>query len=182
MCREQAAELRPHAEEFARSGGKLAVLGNGWPAMAKSWARHVGFPEGVEVLTDPSRKAYDLAGLKRSRVLTLLNPRSLARWVRALLRGFRQGRTAGDAWQQGGALVVLPSGEVSYRYVSLGPGDHPGPAALLEADPLFGAGLLHVRDGAVVRELEVAEADDVLGAGCQREGDGEEEGAHGGAL
>jgi hypothetical protein len=133
LCREQAAELRPHAEQFAQGGGKLVVVGNGWPAMAKSWAQHVGFPQGVEVLTDPSRKAYDLAGLKRSRVLTLLNPRSVARWVRALLRGFRQGRTAGDAWQQGGALVVLPSGEVAYRYVSLGPGDHPGPAALLQA-------------------------------------------------
>jgi AhpC/TSA antioxidant enzyme len=125
--------LRPHAEEFANAGGKLAVIGNGWPAMAKSWAEHVGFPPSVAVLTDPGRTAYDLAGLKRSVMLTLFNPLSLARFVRALVKGFRQGRTAGDLWQQGGALVVRPDGKVTYRYVSLGPGDHPPPAALVEA-------------------------------------------------
>jgi len=125
--------LRPHAEEFERSGGKLAVVGNGWPAAAKSWAEHVGFPPGVQVLTDPSRKAYDLAGFKRSVVLTLFNPASLARFVRANLHGFRQGRVAGDPWQQGGALVVAPSGKVTYRYVGFGPGDQPSPGKLLEA-------------------------------------------------
>src|SRR5207248_7245641 len=129
----EVAELRPHAEELARAGGKLAVVGNGWPAAAKSWAEHVGFPPSVMVLTDPSRKAYDLAGMKRSAVLTLFNPLAFARWVRARLHGFRQGRTAGDAWQQGGALVVQPGGKVTWRYVSLGPGDHPTPAHLLAA-------------------------------------------------
>jgi len=125
--------LRPHAEEFAKAGGKLAVVGNGWPAMAKSWAEHVGFPPSVAVLTDPTRKAYDLAGMKRSVVLTLFNPFAFARFIRATLRGFRQGRTAGDAWQQGGALVVQPGGKVTYRHVSLGPGDHPSPADLVAA-------------------------------------------------
>jgi hypothetical protein len=125
--------LRPQAEDFVKAGGKLVVVGNGWPAMAKSWATHVGFPASVAVLTDPSRKAYDLAGMKRSLVLTLVNPRAVARWLRAKAHGFRQGRTAGDAWQQGGALVVLPDGRIPYRYVSLGPGDHPSPETLLTA-------------------------------------------------
>ena len=125
--------MRPHAEEFAKAGAKLAVVGNGWPAMAKSWAEHVGFPPTVAVLTDPTRRAYDLAGMKRSAALTLFNPLALARWERARVHGFRQGKTAGDAWRQGGALVVQPGGKVSFRYVSLGPGDHPNPAALLAA-------------------------------------------------
>ena len=124
--------MRPHAGEFEQSGGKLAVVGNGWPAMAKSWAGHVGFAPSVQVLTDPSRKAYDLAGFKRSAALTLFNPFAFARWVRAFVHGFRQGKTAGDPWQQGGALVVLPSGKVTYRYVSLSPGDHPSPATLVD--------------------------------------------------
>jgi hypothetical protein len=125
--------LRPHADEFVKAGGRLVVVGNGWPAMAKSWAEHVGFPPSVTVLTDPSRKAYDLAGMKRSVVLTLLNPRSVVRWGRARMKGFRQGRTAGDAWQQGGALVVQPGGKVTFRYISLGPGDHPAPKELVSA-------------------------------------------------
>ena len=71
--------MRPRADEFAKAGGKLAVIGNGWPAMAKSWAEHVGFPPSVAVLTDPTRKAYDLAGMKRSVALTLFNPFALVR-------------------------------------------------------------------------------------------------------
>jgi hypothetical protein len=100
--------------------------------MAKSWATHVGFPPSVKVLTDPSGKAYDMAGMKRSAALTF-SPFAFARWLRANLRGFRQGKTAGDAWQQGGALIVLPGSKVPYRYVSMGPGDHPSPGRLLKA-------------------------------------------------
>jgi hypothetical protein len=126
------AELRPHADEFEKAGATLAVIGNGWPAMAKSWATHVGFPPSVSVLTDPSGKAYDVAGLKRSTALTF-SPFAALRWLRANLHGFRQGKTAGNAWQQGGALIVLPGGKVPYRYVSMGPGDHPAPGKLLAA-------------------------------------------------
>ena len=70
--------------------------------------------------------------MERSAALTF-SPFAFARWLRANLRGFRQGKTAGDAWQQGGALIVRPGGKVSYRYVSLGPGDHPPPGKLLGA-------------------------------------------------
>jgi hypothetical protein len=125
--------LRPRATEFEQAGARLAVIGSGWPAMAKAFAEHVGFPASVAVLTDPGRHAYEAAGFRRSAVLTLLNPRAFVRFIRATLRGFRQGRTAGDPWQQGGALVVRPGGKVAFRYVSWGPGDH------ASADTLLGA-------------------------------------------
>ena len=124
--------MRPHAEEFEQAGAKLAVIGNGWPAMAKSWAEHNGFPSSVAVLTDPSRKAYDLAGLKRS-VAATLGPRAAMNFLRALRRGFRQGSIKGDAWQQGGALVVRPGGKVVFRHVSSAPGDHASASTLLAA-------------------------------------------------
>jgi len=124
--------LRPHAEEFERAGAKLAVIGNGWPAMAKSWAEHVGFPPSVAVLTDPSRKAYELAGFKRS-IASTLTPAAAVRWIRARVQGFRQGSVQGDPWQQGGALIVLPGGKTAYRYVSSGSGDHPDAGTLLKA-------------------------------------------------
>ena len=108
------------------------MIGNGWPAMAKSWSEHVGFPASVAVLTDPSRQAFDAAGLKRSVALTL-SPAAAVRWIRARRNGFRQGRVQGDAWQQGGALVVRPGGKTAFRYVSMGPGDHPDAGTLLKA-------------------------------------------------
>ena len=106
--------MRPRAAEFEQAGAKLAVIGNGWPAMAKAFAEHVRFPDSVAVLT-------------------LFNPAALARFVRATLKGFRQGRTAGDPWQLGGSLVVRPGGKVAFRHVSWGPGDHASADALLAA-------------------------------------------------
>ena len=47
---------------------------------------------------------------------------------------------------------------------------------------MLGTDFFHVRDGAVVREFEVTETDDVLGADSERQSQSEEEGAHGGAL
>jgi hypothetical protein len=124
--------LRPQAEEFATVGARLAVIGNGWPAMAKAFAEKVGFPPSVQLLTDPGRETYRLAGFKRSLFLTL-GPQAWVPLIRALLRGFRQGRTKGDPWQQGGALVVSPRGEVVFRHVSLGPAHHASPNSLLRA-------------------------------------------------
>ena len=124
--------MRPHAEEFAQAGARLVVIGNGWPAMAKAFAERTGFSPSVTLLTDPSRESYRLAGFKRSVFLTI-GPHTWFAAVRALLRGFRQGRFAGDAWQQGGALVVVPGGKVLFRQVSLAPGHHASPGSLLRA-------------------------------------------------
>ena len=108
------------------------MIGNGWPAMAKAFAEKTGFPASVQLLTDPGRETYRLAGFKRSAWLTL-GPQGWIPAARALIRGFRQGRTAGDPWQQGGALVVAPGGKVVYRHVSVGPAHHASPATLLRA-------------------------------------------------
>lgn len=108
------------------------MIGSGLPAMAKSFAERSKLPQGMLLLCDPSLKAFSLAGLKRSKWLTL-NPITLVHWVRALRGGFRQGKQAGDNWQQGGALVVAPGGKVLYSYVSKRAGDHPSPAALVAA-------------------------------------------------
>jgi hypothetical protein len=124
------AELRPHAEQFERAGARLVVIGNGWPAMAKDFAAKANLPPSMMLLTDPSLRSYVEAGLKRSVLLTL-GPRGWLPYIRTLRRGFHQGRTKGDPWQQGGAVVVAPSGEVLYRFVSAGPPDQPAPADLL---------------------------------------------------
>lgn len=39
----------------------------------------------------------------------------------------------GDAFQNGGVLVVRPGGEVAYRYISEVSGDHPPVADVLAA-------------------------------------------------
>ncbi len=86
----------------------------------------------MQLLCDPKLESFKLLGLHRSVLLTL-NPFAAVLWVRALLKGHRQGKQAGDNFQQGGALVVARGGEVIFRSASLIPGHHPSPAKLLRA-------------------------------------------------
>jgi hypothetical protein len=125
-------ELRSRAAEFEKAGARLAVIGNGWPKLAKAFAERNQLPPSMTLLTDPSRAAYQAAGLRRSALLTL-GPWAWLPFLRTLLRGFIQRRKAGDYWQQGGALVIAPGGRVLYRHVSWHPGDQASPVALLKA-------------------------------------------------
>jgi len=110
----------------------VAIVGSGFPAMAKAFAERMGLPTDLPVLSDPKREAYQLAGFTRS-IRSTLSVRGLVNYLRAKRKGFRQGRLAGDPWQQGGTLVVAPSGEVLFEYRSEGPGDHAAPERLVAA-------------------------------------------------
>lgn len=121
--------MRPHISKIRDLGADLVVVGNGTPAQA------AGFAEGQKVdflvFTDPTLAAYRNAGFKRS-VGSTLGPRSILETLRAVLRGRRPaGRIQGDAFQQGGVLIVLPGGEVAWRFVSASPGDRPKPEEIL---------------------------------------------------
>lgn len=126
--------MRSRAADFAKAGARLAVVGNGWPAMAKKFAERNHLPPSMTLLTDPARQAYQAAGLRRSAVLTL-GPWAWLPFLHTLWHGFRQRRTAGDPWQQGGSLVVAKGGKVLFRHASWHPGDQASPAALLGALP-----------------------------------------------
>src|SRR5579884_660742 len=76
----------------------------------------------VPLYTDPSLATYALAGLKRG-VLATLSLRGLGHARRAMRKGFRQTATRGDAFQQGGALVVARGGEVRYAHRDREAGD-----------------------------------------------------------
>lgn len=74
--------------------------------------------------------SYDAAGFKHG-ILKTVNPTSLRRGMRARSEGFRQRRTMGDPFQQGGVLVVAPNGQLLYSYTSNEAGDHPPIADVL---------------------------------------------------
>ena len=76
----------------------------------------------VPVFTDPSKASFNAAGMKHGRLRTFA-PGALGQTVDAWKAGFRQRKTMGDPWQQGGALVVRPDGQVVYSYSSDDPGD-----------------------------------------------------------
>jgi len=95
-------------------------VGTGTPAMAADFARTHAGPHPV--LSDPARATFAAAGMRRS-VWATLHWRLLGNAWRALRAGFRQGRVQGDAWQQGGAIVLDREGAVVYRQVDRAGGD-----------------------------------------------------------
>jgi peroxiredoxin len=125
--------LRGLLPEIRRRGAELVVVGNGSPVEAAAFQVEVGldFP----LFVDPGRRAYAAAGLRRG-ASTVLRLNVFRRGLDAWQRGFRQGKIAGDPWQQGGVFVIRPDGDVRLAHVSREAGDHPEPAVLLAAlDP-----------------------------------------------
>lgn len=126
--------MRPLLSEMRRKGANVAIVGNGLPAMAKGFVDRLKLAGEARVLTDPGRASYRLAGFRRG-VWATLGPRALLNLFRALRQGLGTGKIEGDAWQQGGALVLDRGGEVLFRYASARQGDHAPPEKLVSALP-----------------------------------------------
>ena len=129
-CREHVAQLLADREAVRGAGAELYVIGNGSPSFIAGFREQTGWTGPI--YTDPSLAVYRAAQLKRS-IGSTLDPRSLTDAWRALRHGSRQGRTQGDQWQQGGTLVVAPSGEVRWHHTSGRPGDNATGAQIVAA-------------------------------------------------
>jgi len=114
-------QLHRSIKDIHDAGAELYVISNGAPLFIDGFRETTHF-DGV-VLTDPTLAAYKAAQLERGFFKTV-NLGGAIKSVGALRRGFRQGKTEGDATQQGGVLVVAPGGKVLYHHVSKHPGDN----------------------------------------------------------
>ncbi|MEJ7599492.1 MAG: peroxiredoxin-like family protein [Kofleriaceae bacterium] len=114
-------QLHCSIEDIHRAGAELVVIGNGTPSFIAGFRETTGF-EGP-LYTDPTLAAYQAAELERG-MLRTFSPRGLGKAVSAFRRGARQGRTQGDAFQQGGVLVIAPGGKLRWRHASKFAGDN----------------------------------------------------------
>lgn len=132
FCREQVAQLRAINPQVQEQGAELVVIGNGKPDQAAAFAqeRQIDFT----LLTDPGRRSYQAAGLRRDFGSTF-GLKTVRNASKAMKQGFRQGSVQGDPWQQGGAFVITPQDEVLFSYISSAGGDHPEPQDLLASLP-----------------------------------------------
>jgi len=120
-CREHVVQLHRRIDELQATGARVYVIGNGSPSFIAGFREVTGWKGPI--FTDPTLAVYTAAGMKRG-VLKTLNPMGALRSVGTLARGFSQGRTQGDNWQQGGVLVIAKDGEVLWSHESGGPGDN----------------------------------------------------------
>lgn len=123
-------QLQPHIEAFRDQGAELYAIGNGRPQFIEGFRETTGYTGPI--YTDPSLKVFDKAQLIRT-VMGTFGPRSVLNGLGNLKRGMRQGKTEGDALQQGGALVVSRDGRVVFQHQSQAGGDNISPEALLSA-------------------------------------------------
>jgi hypothetical protein len=104
--------------------GNLVIIGNGAPNFIAGFREQTGYTGPI--YTDPTLAVYKAAQLKRG-VKTFLKLGAATATIGSLRRGFRQGKTEGDATQQGGVLVVAPDGRILYHHISEYPGDNASP-------------------------------------------------------
>ena len=123
-------QLHRDEAQIHAAGADLYIIGNGTPNFIEGFRDQTKFTGPI--YTDPSLAVFKAAQLKRS-VMRTLDPRSLGNALKGLRHGQMQGRTQGDAWQQGGVLVVSRQGEVRYHHASERPGDNATAAQIASA-------------------------------------------------
>jgi peroxiredoxin len=123
-CTEHVTVLAPRLHELTRLGLRVVYVGNGEPRYIEAFVeRNAIDPEVVEVITDPSLAAHRALELRRS-FGTTYGLHALWNVGRALVSGFRPSTIEGDAYQQGGVLVVDRDGRVAYLHRDQATGDH----------------------------------------------------------
>jgi hypothetical protein len=123
-------QLHRRIDDLRATGADVIVIGNGSPSFIDGFRETTGWQGPL--YTDPSLEVYKAAGLKRG-VLKTFNARAAIKAIGALRSGSRQGRTQGDEWQQGGVVVVAPSGDVIWTQVSEYAGDNAAVDEILSA-------------------------------------------------
>lgn len=130
FCREHVVQLYREMARIRAAGAELVVIGSGTPNFIAGFREVTGF--SGPILSDPDLASYRAAGLRRS-MWRNFTPAVVAYGVRALARGNMQGRTQGDAAQQGGVLVIVPPGRIIYQHISKAAGDNAAAAAVVGA-------------------------------------------------
>ena len=112
------------------AGVSLVAIGSGSPGGAGHFIEKIHFTGEMYVNQDLS--AYKAFRLQRG-FLKTLGPAALIHGIQAMRKGFRQGRTDGDLWQQGGLFVMGPGNKLIFQHRNKFAGDHADLDAVLAA-------------------------------------------------
>ena len=126
-------QLHRDREKFHAAGARGVLIGQGTPRHAQHFRDQFDL-DGLEILVDPDREAYEIAGAKIAGVAQLFGPRSVLSGIkRAATERMVQGPTKGSNTQLGGVLVVAQDGRVAWSHMSENAADNPPNEDVLQA-------------------------------------------------
>lgn len=129
FARQQAAALMEIKAQLDAAGVGLVAIGSGSPEQARKFVDAFSFTG--EMYVDPGLKTYKAFNLNRG-ITGTLGPSSIIRGLSAIKQGFRQGKNAGDLWQQGGMFVIGPASQMFFAHRNRAAGDHADLNAVLK--------------------------------------------------
>jgi hypothetical protein len=125
--------LRDHERAFRQKGARLAAIGLGDQAYARSFREETGI--AFPLLVDEKRAAYHAAGLRSANLFHVLRRDNAAARSKARSAGHRQHALGKNPFQLGGSFVFGPGNVDRYAHVSQTFGDNASQEALLAALP-----------------------------------------------
>jgi hypothetical protein len=117
-------------DRLAAAGITVVAIGSGTPEQARLFVVKTEF-DG-EMYVDQNLLTYGAFNLARG-FLRTVGPAALWHGLAAMKKGFQQGRTQGDLWQQGGMFVMGPGRQMIFQHRSRVAGNHAAPSAVLKA-------------------------------------------------
>lgn len=119
--------------QFHALGADVFAISLTPPSRAAAYLQR--YPLPFRVAVDPSHAAYHAFGFGRTTWRSILSPRSIARYLRAICRGTwpRKPVEGDDLLQLGGDVVADAQGVIRYLYRSRTATDRPAPTELLHA-------------------------------------------------
>lgn len=121
FARQQVVALMKVKPVLDRLSIGLVAIGSGSPDGARRFVQKFQF-DG-DMVVDPTLEAYRAFKLKRG-LLETLGPTALLKGLGTMKKGFRQGSTDGDLWQQGGLFVIGPGEKIVFAHRDRFAGDH----------------------------------------------------------
>lgn len=107
--------------QFNEKNTRIVVIGNGQPNFIEAFRNDTGY-QG-DLYTDPSLKTYELLKFKKS-VSSLFGFKTIKNYFRAFSNGHAQKGIQGNAFQQGGVIVIHPVDNPVYVHINSEAGDH----------------------------------------------------------
>lgn len=104
FCREHAREIDSRSSELRSAGVSIALIGCGTGDEARAFRDELRLNNPV--FNDPDRKVYEAYGIGVASAGSVLNPRVMARGVRAAAKGFLPHRSSGHPLQLQGQFLV----------------------------------------------------------------------------